>query len=151
MEEAIFDLAHLVALSDSPLIALLWMVLIGCLIWLPSLLTPLFQIRYGLILAKLVIGWTMVPILCIAIEPIFNFASHGSFDFLSKPLLHILALGLLAIWIWLLAVEVEASGDFQEGANVADICRDFVRSDLLTLTRLALWLTLSLMPTLKWS
>ncbi|MCS7185802.1 MAG: hypothetical protein N3B10_05245 [Armatimonadetes bacterium] len=152
MEMAIFVFGDLVAKSKSPIAVLFWMALVGVLIWLPSLLNFVSRYRCGQFIAHFVSALGLIPIFQLAVAPfmqlILSSTNLDSYWRSSTYTLHLLALCFLSIWLWLQTLQTRQKGSRE---NASEVMLDLVRQDLIMVTRLALWLTLSLMPTIKWS
>lgn len=152
MEGAIFDIADLVVKSKNPLEVVLWMALVGIFVWLPSLLSFISRYRYGQPISHFILAFGFIPIIQLAaapfIRPILRVIGLGSYWRCSNLSLHLIALCLLAIWAWLQALQARQKGSRE---NVSEVVRDLVRRDWILVVRLALWLTLSLMPIVKWA
>lgn len=153
MEMLVLDIiADLVARSKSPAVALFWTAFVGTLVWLPSLGGVVSRYRWGQSVAHFVTFLGFASLSQLAAEPFVRLALQGgglNFHWRSSVyLLHLIALGSLALWFWLHALETEREDS--EG-NASEILRDLARKDWILIARLTLWLTLSLMPVVEWS
>lgn len=152
MEKAILDIFDLVAKSESPLAVLFWMALVGIFVLLPSLLNFASQRRYGQFAFHFVLTFGLMPIFALSVAPFIRLILRGigldSYWRCSDLSLHLVALCLLVVWVWLQGLQIRQKGSKE---NASEVMRDLVRRDWITAARIALWLTLSLMPTVKWS
>lgn len=151
MEKAFLELANLVAHSNNPITALAWTLFMGIFVLLPSVNGITLRSHFAQVLTQhivtfslwLLFNFTFVTFLGLVFPSSF-FGTY--FNFRSHPLLHIAALGLTALWIWLYTLRIQHKASKE---NASEVVRDITCKDWMTATRLALWLTISLMPTFK--
>ncbi len=150
MEKAILELACLVSQSDSPIAALLWTVFVGVLVWLPSLSGFRTRSKMAQILIAHFVTLSLLSLFSIVFLPLFVWLYPSLFKtyfpFTPYPLLQLVSLGLTAFWVWLQSVQIRQKSSRENAANVIS---DLTRKDWITAVRLALWFTISLMPTFK--
>ena len=121
----------------------IWTGIVGAMIWLPSLVPSKMEgvTRYFCHLGLIgLVGATA-----------FSLLKSFSLGLPSPlPLLELTALGLAAAWSWLERSKERFSAVAdQRGSARHPLARETHR-DLLSAARLALWLTLSLMPVVRW-
>jgi len=109
----------------------IWTGIVGAMIWLPSFVPPKME---GVTRFFCFLG-------------LISLVEDTEF---SLPLLELTALGLAAAWAWLERSKERFSAVAdQRGSARHPLARETHR-DLLSAARLALWLTLSLMPVVRW-
>ncbi len=131
----------------------IWTGMVGVAIWLPSLVPSAIQ---GIV--RHFCQASLVGFLLAALFPLeHSVAGTGS----SLSLLEVTALGLAATWAWLermrgrgasLKMGFKAEPTLREASAEAfsAVPQTSHPQDLLNAVRLALWLTLSLMPVVRW-
>jgi len=119
----------------------IWTGVVGATIWLPSLVPSAVQGIVRHFCHATLFGLLVATIL----SPVRHSAGMGS----PFPLLELTALCLAATWSWL-----ERAKDRLNTQKVAPATSHPLKKthpqDLLNAVRLALWLTLSLMPVVRW-
>lgn len=140
--------AEWVAESEHPLGALLWTAWIGLLVWLPVLVS--LAGRYPAV-QQLAQDGAMVSLyyLCsLVVVPFLGYLLPPDADLFPRFNTlwgHVFVVGLVALWAWWEIQAQQRSQSFSHGPF-----QSVDSPSHLTLARLAVWLTLSIMPTVMW-
>lgn len=125
----------------------IWTGIVGAMIWLPLFVPSAMQGIMRHFCRLSLIGLAGAT----ALSSLKSFSLGAPSPL---PLLELTALGLAAAWSWLDVRDEGSKERFSaaadQRANASHLLARENRGDLLNAARLALWLTLSLMPIVRW-